>query len=47
MVKQLDEHPIDNLCVNVPFLNATKGREVVIHQRNYRCTWQYRVKYQA
>lgn len=26
--------------MKVPFLNAVKGQEVVIHQRNYRCTWQ-------
>lgn len=31
-------HTLHNLCVKVPFLNATKGQEVVIHQRNYACT---------
>lgn len=37
VIKSQGQHSIHNLCVKVPFLNATKGQEVVIHQRNYGC----------
>lgn len=30
--KDLVENSVHNLCVKVPFLNAIKGQEVVIHR---------------
>lgn len=38
VIKRQGQHSTHNLCVKVPFLNATKGQEVVIHRRNYGCT---------
>lgn len=37
MIKRPGQHSTHNLCVKAPFLNATKGQEVVIHRRNYGC----------
>lgn len=32
--KDLVEESVHNLCVKVPFFNAMKGQEVVIHRWN-------------